>query len=215
MRKPLDPTIAEIIPLLPTIDPKATPKSVRDALSALVASRAAVPRPPVASTEDIEVEGAVGPLAARVYRVGSEQSPTVVFFHGGGWVTGDLEIYDRQARWLAIETGAVVVSVDYRRAPEVRFPAAFEDSFAAVRDVAGRIAQFGGEANRLGVAGDSAGGNLAAAVALACRDGGIKLAAQLLIYPVTDVAGNYADEIENARFRRAMRTPKAISCRVR
>jgi acetyl esterase len=201
MTRPLDPVIAQIIPLLPLRDPKImTPQSARDALRALAASRAAVPPPPVASAEDIEVKGAAGPLGARVYRVSAATSPTVVFFHGGGWVAGDLETHDRQARWLAIETGAVVISVDYRRPPEVRFPGAFEDALAAVRDVAARIAAFGGDAKRLGVAGDSAGGNLAAAVAIACRDAGIKLAAQLLVYPVTDVAGRYADEGENARF---------------
>jgi acetyl esterase len=123
-----------------------------------------------------------------------------VFFHGGGWVAGDLETHDRQARLLAIETGAVVVSVDYRRPPETRFPGAFEDALAAVRDIVARIAEFGGDSTRVGVAGDSAGGNLAAAVAIACRDAGIRLAAQLLVYPVTDVAGNYADPTENARF---------------
>ena len=123
-----------------------------------------------------------------------------MFFHGGGWVAGDLETHDRQARLLAIETGAVVVSVDYRRPPETRFPGAFEDAFAAVRDVIARIAEFGGDGTRVGVAGDSAGGNLAAAAAIACRDAGIRLAAQLLVYPVTDVAGNYADADENARF---------------
>jgi acetyl esterase len=94
----------------------------------------------------------------------------------------------------------VVISVDYRRPPEVRFPGAFEDAFAAVRDVANRIAEFGGDARRLGVAGDSAGGNLAAATAIACRDAGIGLAAQLLAYPVTDVVGGYADAAENANF---------------
>src|SRR5205814_3078794 len=103
-------------------------------------------------------------------------------------------------RLLAIETGAVVFSVDYRRPPEVRFPGAYEDAFAAVRDVAGRIAEFGGDGNRIGVAGDSAGGNLAAASAIACRDAGIKLAAQLLAYPVIDAFGHYADAKENARF---------------
>ncbi len=123
-----------------------------------------------------------------------------MFFHGGGWVAGDLETHDRQARLLAIETGAVVVSVDYRRPPETRFPGAFEDGFAAMRDVIERIAEFGGDSSRVGVAGDSAGGNLAATVAIACRDAGIDLAAQLLVYPVTDVAGNYADAGENARF---------------
>jgi acetyl esterase len=123
-----------------------------------------------------------------------------VFLHGGGWVAGDLETHDRQARNLAIETGAVVVSVDYRRPPETRFPGAFDDAFAALRDVVGRITEFGGDAARVGVAGDSAGGNLAAASAIAARDAGIKLAGQLLVYPVTDVVGNFADEKENARF---------------
>jgi acetyl esterase len=146
------------------------------------------------------VKGASGFLASRVYRVSSDPSPTVVFFHGGGWVAGDLETHDRQARSLAIETGAVVVSVDYRRPPEVRFPGAFEDAFAAVRDVAGRIGEFGGDNNRIGVAGDSAGGNLAATSAIACRDAGIKLAGQLLVYPAVDASGNYADAKENARF---------------
>src|SRR5882757_9675619 len=132
MVTPLDPIIAQIIPLLPLRDPTTmTPQSARDALRALAASRAAVPPPPVASAVDIEVKGAAGRLAARVYRVSDGQSPTVVFFHGGGWVAGDLDTHDRQARLLAIETGAVVVSVDYRRPPETRFPGAFEDGFAA------------------------------------------------------------------------------------
>ena len=201
MITPLDPVIAQIIPLLPLRDPAAmTPQSARDALRALAASRAAVPPPPVMSAQDIKVKGATGPLAARVYRNSSGRSPTIVFFHGGGWVAGDLETHDRQARLLAIETGAVVISVDYRRPPEVRFPGAFEDAFAAASDVVARIAEFGGDDARVGVAGDSAGGNLAAATAIACRDAGIKLSAQLLAYPVTDVAGNFADATENARF---------------
>jgi len=201
MPAPLDPVIAEIIPLLPLRDPRTmTPQSARDALRALAASRAAVPPPAVASVGDIQVKGATGPLAARCYRVSDGLTPTVVFFHGGGWVAGDLDTHDRQARNVAIETGAVVVSVDYRRPPEVRFPGAFEDAFAAVRDVANRIAEFGGKADSLGVAGDSAGGNLAACAAIACRDAGIKLAGQMLVYPVADVVGNFADAKENARF---------------
>ena len=109
MTTPLDPIIAQIIPLLPLRDPQTmTPQSARDALRALAASRAAVP-PPVTSAIDIEVKGAAGKLAARVYRVSDDNSPTVVFFHGGGWVAGDLDTHDRQARLLAIETGAVVI----------------------------------------------------------------------------------------------------------
>ncbi|XIA65412.1 alpha/beta hydrolase [Bradyrhizobium sp. TZ2] len=201
MITPLDPVIAQIIPLLPLRDPDVmTPQSARDALTALAASRAAVPPPAVMSAEDIKVKGAAGFLAARVYRNTNGKSPTIVFFHGGGWVAGDLDTHDRQARWLAIETGAVVVSVNYRRPPEVRFPGAFEDAFAATRDVIAHIAEFGGDDRRVGVAGDSAGGNLAATTAIACRDAGIRLAAQLLVYPVTDVFGNFADAEENARF---------------
>ena len=197
----LDPVVAAIIPLLPLRDPTTmTPQSARDSLRALAAARAAIPPPAVANVDEMRVKGAAGPLAARVYRASTEKSPTVVFFHGGGWVAGDLETHDRQARLLAIETGAVVVSVDYRRPPEVRCPGAFEDAFAATRDVIARIADFGGDPTRVGVAGDSAGGNLAATGAIACRDAGIKLAAQLLVYPITDAAGNYADATLNARF---------------
>ena len=112
---------------------------------------------------------------------------------------------------LVIETGAVVISVDYRRPPETRFPGAFEDAFAAASDIFNRVAEFGGDAKRLGVAGDSAGGNLAAAAAIACRDARIDLAAQLLVYPVTDVAGSFADAKENARFASRAEMPKATS----
>src|SRR6185312_3951382 len=130
MITPLDPVIAQIIPLLPLQNPEGmTPQSARDALRALAASRAGVPPPAVTSAEDVKMKGAAGYLAARVYRNAQGKTPTVVFFHGGGWVAGDIETHDRQARRLAIETGAVVVSVDYRRPPEVRFPGAFEDAF--------------------------------------------------------------------------------------
>ena len=201
MPTPLDPAIAQIIPLLPLRDPATmTPQSARDSLRALADARAAVPPPPVAEVKDIQVKGAAGLLNARVYRNNHDKSPTVVFFHGGGWVAGDLVTHDRQARLLVIETGAVVISVDYRRPPETRFPGAHEDAFAALKDVLARIAEFGNDPKRVGVSGDSAGGNLAATVAIAARDAGIKLAGQLLVYPVTDVVGNYADAKENASF---------------
>src|ERR1700742_854399 len=149
MPAPLDPVIAQIIPLLPLRDPNTmTPQSAREALRALAAARAAVPPPPVDNVRDITVKGASGPLAARLYRNGSGKAPTVVFFHGGGWVAGDLETHDRQARRLAIEVGAVVISVDYRRPPETRFPGALEDAFAAMRDISARIAEFGDDPNR-------------------------------------------------------------------
>jgi acetyl esterase len=200
MVTPLDPATAQMLPLLPQFDPAAlTPQSARDMLLSINA-RAVAPPPAVASVANVTIRGAVGVLPARVYRMSQETAPTVVFFHGGGWVAGDLETHDRQARRLAIDTGAVIISVDYRRAPEARFPGPFEDCFAAVRDALARIGEFGRDSRRIAVAGDSAGGNLAAAVAIACRDAGIKLAAQLLIYPAVDLAGAYADHADNARF---------------
>jgi acetyl esterase len=101
---------------------------------------------------------------------------------------------------LAIETGAVVISVDYRLAPETRFPGAFDDALAAVQDVATRIDEFGRNAQRIGLAGDGAGGGLAAATAIACRDRNLAVAAQLLIYPETDMVGLFANAQENSRF---------------
>jgi acetyl esterase len=200
MVTPLDPVIAQVLTILPQVDPGvSTPQSARDLLRS-ISDRATVPPPVVEIVFDTKVAGAAGALPARVYRMSRERSPTIVFFHGGGWVAGDLETHDRTVRWLAIETGAVVVSVDYRRAPEASFPGPFEDCFAAVRDVLSRIDEFGGDNRRLGVAGDSAGGNLAAAVAIACRDAGIKLAAQLLIYPAVDLSGSYVDPALSARY---------------
>jgi acetyl esterase len=114
---------------------------------------------------------------------------TLVYFHGGGWVLGDLDSHEAHAVRLANEAACVVVNVDYRLAPEHRFPAAYDDSLAATLWAHEHIGRLGGQPQRLAVGGDSAGGNLAAAVALACRDRGIGLAAQLLIYPATDLSG--------------------------
>src|SRR5258706_1177232 len=134
MATPLDPVIAQIIPLLPLRDPKTmTPQSARDQLRALAASRAAIPPPPVQRASETEVKGAAGWLAARVYRVSDEKSPTAVFFHGGGWVAGDLETHHRQARLLAIETRAVRGSIGYPRATGTRVPCPFEVAFATLR----------------------------------------------------------------------------------
>ena len=113
---------------------------------------------------------------------------TLVYFHGGGFVVGDLDSHDAHAIRLANEAGCVVVQVDYRLAPEHRFPAAYLDCLAATRWAHEHIQRLGGRPERLAIGGDSAGGNLAAAVALACRDSGVALAAQLLLYPVTDLS---------------------------
>lgn len=142
----------------------------------------------VASVLNRTVPGPAGEIPVRVYTpAGETPLPVVVYFHGGGWVIGDLEVVDRPCRLLASAAGVVVVSVDYRLAPEHRYPAAFDDCYAATVWVAEHAAELGGDPGRLAVAGDSAGGNLAAAVALAARDrGGPTLSAQLLLYPVTD-----------------------------
>jgi acetyl esterase len=201
MTMPLDADLARIIPLLPLQDvPTLTPENVRESMRALAASRANVPLPEPGSVEDATVPGPAGPIPVRIYRTTRKPAPTVVYFHGGGWVGGDLDTHDRAVRQMAIELDCTVVSVHYRRPPEAKFPAAFDDALAATRHVAAHQAVYGGAGQPLGVSGDSAGGNLAAAVALACRDGGPRIAAQLLIYPVTDVRGSFRAAEENARF---------------
>lgn len=136
----------------------------------------------------------------RIYTpIGVPPFPVLVFFHGGGWVCGSLDTHDGLCRTLANRAGAVVVSVDYRLAPESRFPAPVEDCYAALEWTAIHAGELGGDASRLAVAGDSAGGNLAAAVALMARDrGGPRLALQILIYPITDCNFETASYTENA-----------------
>lgn len=156
----------------------------------------------VASVEETTVDGADGELPARVYRPldrEGDRLPTVVFLHGGGWVIGDLDTHDDHARLVCAQAGAVVVSVAYRLAPEAPFPRAYDDALAATRWCGRRLAELGGDPDRLAIAGDSAGGNLAAAVALACRADGPRLAAQLLLYPAVDLLGDYPSRVDNAQ----------------
>jgi acetyl esterase len=126
--------------------------------------------------------------------------PLIVYFHGGGWVIGGIEPQSAQAHRQCIEVGAVVVSVGYRCAPEDLFPAAFDDCLAAAEWAAAHAAALGASPDLLVVSGDSAGGQLAASVALARRDAGQPLAAQLLLYPVTDAVGRYGDPQRNAAY---------------
>ena len=205
MAAKLDPDLAKILPLLPLRDAATlTPERARAELVALAESRKDVPMPDVARAEDVTVAGAAGPLAARLFATTRKPAPTVVYFHGGGWVAGDLVTHERQARTLAQELDGCVLSIDYRRPPEVPFPGAFEDCLAATKWAAANIGKLGDDAARLAVAGDSAGGNLAAAVAQASRDqgpgGGPRLAAQMLVYPAVDLTGNYAAAAENAKY---------------
>ena len=160
---------------------------------------------PVHAVEDRTVDGPGGAIPVRVYRprhraealsADSESNrlrtveglPVVVYFHGGGWTIGDVDTHDAQARMLCNAADAVVVSVDYRLAPEHPYPAAFEDTVATVRWAAAHAGEVHGDPARLAVAGDSSGGNLAAAVCQWARDlGGPPIAAQCLVYPVTDL----------------------------
>jgi acetyl esterase len=150
----------------------------------------------VATVRDVSA----GSVPVRVYAPSADQPlPALVFFHGGGWVKGSLQSHDVVCRALANGAGCVVVSVDYRLAPEHQFPAAIDDAFASLQYVAAHAAELGIDPDRLAVAGDSAGGNLAAAVALLARDSdGPRLVHQLLIYPVTDYNLDTTSYLENA-----------------
>ena len=142
--------------------------------------------PEVADVRDLAIPSAGGEIPVRVYRPeGDGPLPIVVWLHGGGWAMGSIDTYDAPVRALANAAGALVVSVEYRLAPEAHFPAAVEDSVAAVRWAAACGAELGGDPARLAVAGDSAGGNLAAVAARRLR-GELELRLQALIYPVTD-----------------------------
>jgi acetyl esterase len=157
---------------------------------------------PEVRVEDRSVDGPGGPIPIRLYwppDAGDAPLPVVMFFHGGGWVVGDLETYDGTARQHAVGGGALVVSVDYRLAPEHPYPAAVEDVWAATQWVAANAAEFGADPERLAVAGDSAGGNLAAVVAQLARDaGGPAIRLQLLWYPATTWDPSLPSFTENA-----------------
>jgi acetyl esterase len=147
--------------------------------------------PEVASVQDLQATGPAGAIPVRSYRpAGSSAAamlPVLVYYHGGGWVIGDLDTHDVLCRELANLSGCAVVSVDYRMGPEHRFPAAVDDAIAATRWVRAQAQALKVDASRLAVGGDSAGGNLAAVVALTARDAGdLPIAFQLLIYPATD-----------------------------
>ncbi len=146
--------------------------------------------PKVAKVEDRKIPGPGGPLRVRIITPqapGQGPLPVVVYFHGGGWVLGNIESHEGICRAVANAGSVIVVTVDYRRAPEHRFPAAAEDAYAATLWAADHAAEFGGDPRRIAVAGDSAGGNLAAVTCLMARDRGTpSVQFQVLLYPITD-----------------------------
>jgi acetyl esterase len=162
------------------------------------------PADEVASTEDRAIPGPSGPIRVRIYRPApageapSEALPALVYFHGGGWVIGSLDTHDGVCRALCARTPCVVVSVDYRLAPEHRFPAAVEDAWAATVWVWERARELMVSPGAVAVGGDSAGGNLAAVVALRARDRAMALRFQLLVYPACDFAADTPSYAENA-----------------
>jgi acetyl esterase len=196
---PLDAILQKVLEAVPfqfTTDggPEASRQRFRD-----------LPRRPVhpeLRVENRTIDGPAGPIPVRLYwppETGAAPPPVVVFFHGGGWVVGDLDTYDGTARQHAVGAGALVVSVDYRLAPEHPFPAAVDDVWAATQWVAEHAADLGADPRRLAIAGDSAGGNLAAVVALLARDaGGPAIRFQLLWYPATTWDTSLPSFTENA-----------------
>ncbi len=154
----------------------------------------------VAKVDNRSIDGPAGKIKLRVYQpAGVGPFPVIVYYHGGGWVIADLDTYDATPRALANAARAVVVSSHYRQAPEHKFPAAHEDAFAAYRWVLANAAEIQGDPTRVAVAGESAGGNMAASVAMMARDQNVTPPVhQLLVYPVTDTTMDTASYQENA-----------------
>lgn len=186
MTQDLDPQIAELIEQLDSGFPPVHTMTGAQARAVIKSRFVPPPQPePVHEVSDQKIGGPGGDIAVRVYRPDGAGLPILVFAHGGGWVFCDLDSHDGLCRDLANRIGAVVVSVDYRLAPEHPWPAAAEDVYAVVTWAADNASALGGDPARIVVGGDSAGGNLAAVTALMARDrNGPALAGQLLLYPV-------------------------------
>jgi acetyl esterase len=177
-------------PPLNRLSPKEARQQYRETRAALQ------PTPPeMSAVKDLSADGPAGPIPLRLYRpLGAADNallPVLVYFHGGGWVIGDLDTHDVLCRQLADRSGGSVVAVDYRLAPEHKFPAAVEDCWAATRWVASHAAELGVDGQRLAVGGDSAGGNLATVMTIMARDqGGPTVVLQMLIYPATNMTAD-------------------------
>lgn len=186
----VDPDIAAFLPLLaggPELKDVAIDVARRSFRTLTVDLRDHDALPTVRSSEDVAYPAANGPRRARVHRPETDGVvPTILYAHGGAFIMGDLDTHEDHARLICHEVGAVVVSIDYRLAPESPFPAGHLDVVAAMRHVVASARHLGGDPARVGVAGDSAGANLVAGAAIAARDEGLDLAGQLLLYPPTD-----------------------------
>jgi len=200
----LDPVLQQLLDQLPTV-----PEGPIDHPAIRVQAEAMMPLivgptglAEVTSVEDRVAEGPGGPVPMRVYRPSGEAVGTLHYIHGGGWSVGNLTIIDPTARRLCHDLGMVVVTSTYRLAPEDKFPAAFDDSFAASAWVLSHLSELGGEALPVVIGGDSAGGNLAAAVCIALRDSDVSRSfnLQLLLYPAVDLR---QDETYESRERDA------------
>ncbi|MCS6945883.1 MAG: alpha/beta hydrolase [Sutterellaceae bacterium] len=201
----LDPQAKSYLELLASLGapPLHTLPPAQARLAYKKARALAQPQPPaVAAVHALHAPGPGGPIPLRLYRPfgapASQRLPVLVFLHGGGWTIGDLDTHDVVCRELANRARCAVCSVDYRLAPEHRFPAAVEDTLAATRFIAEQASALGLDATRLAIGGDSAGGNLAAVASLLLRDAGGPLPClQLLIYPATDLRCNTRSHAAN------------------
>jgi len=185
---PLDPQARAMLDAMAAMpSPDFSTLRAADYRAALAAMPGFAPGDAIAAQHDLTLDGAAGPLRARLYRPDDSAAlPLVIYFHGGGFVLCGLDSHDNICRSLTRRSGALVLSVDYRLAPEAPFPAAAEDAVAAVRWAAAHAAQLGADPTRIAVAGDSAGGNLAAVACQQLRGSGIALCHQLLLYPYLD-----------------------------
>jgi acetyl esterase len=199
---PLDPQVKTLLEQIARVNltpyEDLTPKRARAQLA--FASKLSDRPMEVHAVRDSSLPGPAGPLRIRIYRPSDQTNmPGVVFFHGGGWVMGNLDTHDVYCRALTNASQMTVISVDYRLAPEQKFPAAVEDAWAATTWIIENAAEMGLDPTRLAVAGDSAGGNLAAATTLMARDRGTPMPAfQVLIYPATDFRFDTDSYRENA-----------------
>ena len=191
-------TAAFLAKLFAGVDPEAPvgpPSPATSRAGYLGIAAAFGPGPSLKSVRNTTIEGSLGLIPIRIYRDHEQtQAPCLVYYHAGGWVIGDLDTHDHQCRQLAQLSGATVISVDYRLAPEHPFPCGHVDSLDALRHIANNPKTFGIDPHKMAIGGDSAGGNLAAYLAICARAEGISLVLQILLYPVTD-SRSYLDGV--------------------